>query len=55
MFNDEGGETLKQVAQTSCGWPIIGHVQGQVGQSFEQPHRVDDVPVQGRGLGIDVL
>lgn len=31
MLYDEGGGTLKQVAQRSCWCPITGSVQGQVG------------------------
>ncbi|RMC16308.1 hypothetical protein DUI87_08524 [Hirundo rustica rustica] len=33
----EGGETLEQVAQRNCGFPIPGSAQGQVGWGFEQP------------------
>ncbi|KAK4831024.1 hypothetical protein QYF61_014912 [Mycteria americana] len=43
-----------KVAQRSCGCPIIESVQGQVGQSFEQPHLVEDVPAHGMGVGLDV-
>ena len=50
MFYDEGGETLQQVAQRSCGCPILGEVQGQVGRGFEQPHLVEDVPAHGTGV-----
>ncbi|KAK4826704.1 hypothetical protein QYF61_010919, partial [Mycteria americana] len=38
--NDEGGGTLEQVAQRSCGCPLPGSVQGQVGWGFEQPDLV---------------
>ena len=55
MFCDEGGETWEQVAQRSCGCPITGSVQGQVGPGFEQPDLVKDVPAHGRGLGLDDL
>ena len=44
----EGGETLAQVAQRSCGCPLPGSVQGQVGWSSEQPGLVEDVPAQGK-------
>ncbi|KAK4828268.1 hypothetical protein QYF61_024933, partial [Mycteria americana] len=37
FFYDEGGRTLEQVSQRSCGCPIIGSVQCQVGWGFEQP------------------
>ena len=52
IFYDEGGETLKQVAQRSCGCPIIGGVQGQVGQGLEQPDLVEEVPAHGGGVGL---
>jgi len=47
----EGGETLEQVAQRSCGCPLPGSVQGQVGWSSEQSGLVEDVPAHGRGGG----
>ena len=47
----EGEETLEQVAQRSCGCPLPGNVQGQVGRGFEQPGLVEGVPAHGRGLG----
>jgi len=31
MLYCEGGEALEQVAQRSCGCPLPGNVQGQVG------------------------
>ena len=52
FFYNEGGETLEQVAQRSCGCPIIGSVHGQVGQGFEQPDLVEDVPAHSKG-GMD--
>jgi len=51
----EGGETLAQVAQRSCGCPLPGSVQGQVGWSSEQPGLVEAVPAHGRGLEPDDL
>ena len=47
----EGGETLAQVAERSCGCPLPGSVQGQVGRGFEQPGLVEGVPAHGRGVG----
>jgi len=35
----------------SCGCPLPGSVQGQVGWSSEQPGLVEDVPAHGRGVG----
>jgi len=48
----EGGEALAQVAQRSCGCPLPGSVQGQVGWSFEHPGLVEGVPAHGRGGGM---
>jgi len=50
MLHHEGGETLAQVAQTSCGCPLPSSVQGQVGWGFERPGLVEDVPAHGRGV-----
>jgi len=46
-----GGEALAQAAQRSCGCPLLGSVQGQVGWSSEQPGLVEDVPAHGSGVG----
>lgn len=40
-----GGDEM--VAQRSCGCPVIGSVQAEVGQDFEQPVEVKDIPVHG--------
>ena len=45
------GSTLEKVARRSCGCPLPGNVQGQVGWSSEQPGLVEDVPAHGRGGG----
>ena len=43
-------EPLAQDAQRSCGCPwILGGVQGQAGQSLEQPGTVEGVLAHGRG------
>ena len=55
VFDDEGGETLEEVAQRHCGCLVIGSVQGQARQVFEQADRVRDVPAHGRGIGLDGL
>jgi len=47
----EGGETLAQVAQRSCGCPLRESVQGLVGWGFYQPGLVEDAPAHGRGSG----
>ena len=51
----EGGEALAQAAQRSCGCPLPGRVQGQVGWGFGQPGLVEGVPACGRGVGLDGL
>jgi len=50
FFYKDGGEALAQVVQRSCGCPLPGSVQGQVGWGFEQPGLVEGVPAHGRGL-----
>jgi len=50
ILHHEGGETLAQVAQRSCGCPLPGSVQGQVGWSSEHPGLVEGVPAHGRGV-----
>jgi len=50
LYN-EGGETLEQVAQRSCGCPFPGSVQGKVGWGSEQPDLVENVAAHCRGLG----
>jgi len=47
----KGGEALIQVAQRSCGCPLPGGVQGEVGWSCEQPGLVEGVPAHGGGVG----
>ncbi|KAK4814803.1 hypothetical protein QYF61_027248 [Mycteria americana] len=44
MLHYEGGEALEQVAQRSCGCPVPGSVQGQVGWGFEQAGLVEGWP-----------
>jgi len=46
----EGGETLAQVAQRSCGCPLPSRAQGQVGWISEHPGLVEYVPADGRGV-----
>ena len=47
----EAGEALEQVAQRSCGCPLPGSIQDQVGLGFEQPGVVEGVPAYSRGIG----
>ena len=42
---------MSHIAQRSCGCPLPGSAQGQVGWSSEQPGLVGDVPAHGRGVG----
>jgi len=51
MFYSEGGEALAQAAQRSCGCPLPGRAQGQVGQGWEHPGLGERVPAHGRGGG----
>lgn len=48
-FYSEGGEILEQVFQRSDGCTISENIQSLVGQSFEQPDPVKDVPAQFLG------
>jgi len=41
---------MEQVAQRSCGCPLLGSVEGWAGWGFEQPDLVEGVPAHGRGL-----
>jgi len=43
----EGGEALAQAAQSSCGCPLPGRAQGQVGWGWEHPALVEGVPAYG--------
>ena len=45
-----GGEALAQAAQSSCGCPIPGNVQGQVGWGFGQADLLEGVPALDRAL-----
>jgi len=47
----EGGEAREQVAQRSCGCPLPGSVQGQVGWGFEQPGLVEGLTAHVRVVG----
>lgn len=40
---------------SSCGCPVPGSVQGQVGRGFEKSGVVQVVPVHGKGLELDDL
>jgi len=53
MFYCVVGEVLAQADQKSCGWPLPGSVQGQVGWSFEQPGLVEGVLLVAEGLELD--
>jgi len=48
----EGCEALAWVVQRSCGCPLPGSVQGQVGWAFEHPGLVEGVIAHGRGGGM---
>ena len=50
----EGGEALEQAAQRSCGCPIPGNTQGQVGWGPGQPELLGGT-AYGRGLELEGL
>ena len=50
VFHSEGGDTLGQVAQGGCGWPIPGGIQGQAGCGSGQPGLVVGNPAHSRGV-----
>ena len=50
-FSIESDEALEQAARRSCGCPLPGSVQAQVGWVFEQPGLMEGVPAHGRGVG----
>jgi len=51
LFCYEGGKALEQVAQRSCGCPLPGSVQGQVGLGSEELDLVEEFPAHGRQVG----
>ena len=51
----EGVEALAQAAQRSCGCPIPGGVQGQVGWGCGQPDLVSGSPAHGWELELGGL
>jgi len=51
IFHWEGDEALAQAAQRSCGCPIPGGAQGQVGWSPGQPCLVPDLEVGDSACG----
>lgn len=48
ILHHEGGGTLEQAVQMSCGCAIPGSVQCQAGQGCEKSGLVESVPVRGR-------
>ena len=55
VFYSEGGQALEHVALRSCGCPIPGGIQGQVGRGPGQSDPVGGSPDRGRGLELDDL
>ena len=53
VFHTEGGDTLEQVAQGGCGYPIPGGIQGQAGCGCGQPGLVVGDPAHSRRLELD--
>ena len=54
-FQSEGGEALAQAAQSGCGCPIPGGVEGQVRWGPVQPDLVDGNSACGMDLELDQL
>lgn len=52
---NQDSEILGEVAQGSCGCIITGNVQGQVGQTLEEPGLVEAVPAHSRGVELNDL
>ena len=50
VFHTKGGDTMEQVAQGSCGWPIPGGTEGQAGCGSGQPGLVVGDPAHNRGV-----
>lgn len=59
VFQDLKGntlwETLEEVFQRGSGCPILGNILVRLIQVWdsEQPHLIEDVPPQCRGIGLD--
>jgi len=51
------GETLRcgRISALTCGGPVSGNIQGQIGWGSEQQDPVEDVPAHCRGVGLDGL
>ena len=45
-----GGNSLEQVAQGGCGFPVPGGIQGQAGCGSGQPGLVAGDPSHSRGV-----
>lgn len=54
-FFTKGGEILAQASLRSCGFTIIGSVQGHVAWAFEQLDLVREAPAHDRKIGLDGL
>jgi len=44
ILHCEDSETLEQIAQQGCGWPLPGSIQGQAGWGSAQPGLEGGVP-----------
>lgn len=51
MVYDEGAETLSCVAQTGCGCPMLGNIQGRFGWGSEKPDLIEDVSAHDQVVG----
>jgi len=55
VFHSERGETVAPAAQRSCGCPVPGGVQAQVGCDPGRPDMVGGNAAHCRELGLDDL
>jgi len=57
-FPTPAGHTNACTSQDAIGLlghlrTLLAHIQGQVGQGFEQPNLVEEVPAHCKGVGLD--
>lgn len=55
ILSYEGGETLQEAAQKSCGCLIPDRIQGPAKRGSELPGLAEDILAHNRGLELDGL
>ena len=53
--HEKGSEALERITQRCNGCPVLGDIQGEVGQGSEQPDIDVGVSVHCRGVELDDL